>query len=131
MIPGHVDIIFNLRFSNELTQKNIKEKFDKILSDLNCNYKISWNCSAEPFITKEGKLTKILQNVVKETINIESCLSTTGGTSDARFISQHAKETIEFGPLNESAHKINENISLQDLNNLEKIYYNTLCKVLL
>jgi succinyl-diaminopimelate desuccinylase len=131
MIPGHVDIIFNLRFSNELTQKNIKEKFDEILSDLNCNYKISWNCSAEPFITKEGKLTKILQNVVKETINIESCLSTTGGTSDARFISQHAKETIEFGPLNESAHKINENISLQDLNNLEKIYYNTLCKVLL
>jgi succinyl-diaminopimelate desuccinylase len=131
MIPGHVDIIFNLRFSNELTQKNIKEKFDDILSDLNFNYKISWNCSAEPFITKEGKLTKILKNVVKETINIESCLSTTGGTSDARFISQHAKETIEFGPLNESAHKINENISLQDLNNLEKIYYNTLCKVLL
>ena len=131
MIPGSVDIIFNLRFSNELTQEIIKRKFKEILSDLNCEYEIFWNCSAEPFITNEGHLTKILQDTIKETININSVLSTTGGTSDARFISKHAKETIEFGPLNKTAHKVNENISLENLANLEKIYYNVLCKVLL
>ena len=131
MIPGSVDIIFNLRFSNELTQEIIKRKFKEILSDLNCEYEIFWNCSAEPFITNEGHLTKILQDTIKETININSILSTTGGTSDARFISKHAKETIEFGPLNKTAHKVNENISLENLANLEKIYYNVLCKVLL
>ena len=131
MIPGSVDIIFNLRFSNELTQEIIKRKFKEILSDLNCEYEIFWNCSAEPFITNEGNLTKILQDTIKETININSVLSTTGGTSDARFISKHAKETIEFGPLNKTAHKVNENISLENLANLEKIYYNVLCKVLL
>ena len=131
MIPSSVDIIFNLRFSNELTQEIIKRKFKEILSDLNCEYEIFWNCSAEPFITNEGNLTKILQDTIKETININSVLSTTGGTSDARFISKHAKETIEFGPLNKTAHKVNENISLENLANLEKIYYNVLCKVLL
>ena len=131
MIPGSVDVIFNLRFSNELTQETIKEKFKNILNDLNCEYEISWNCSAEPFITNEGKLTKILQDTIKETIGINSVLSTTGGTSDARFISKHAKETIEFGPLNKTAHKINENISLENLVSLEKIYYNVLCKILL
>ena len=131
MIPSSVDIIFNLRFSNELTQEIIKRKFKEILSDLNCEYEIFWNCSAEPFITNEGNLTKILQDTIKETININSVLSTTGGTSDARFISKHAKETIQFGPLNKTAHKVNENISLENLANLEKIYYNVLCKVLL
>ena len=131
MIPGAVDIVFNLRFSNELTQEMIIKKFENILTDFNCEYEISWNCSAEPFITNEGKLTKILQDTIKETIGINSVLSTSGGTSDARFISQHAKETVEFGPLNETAHKINENITLENLTNLEKIYYNILCKILL
>jgi succinyl-diaminopimelate desuccinylase len=131
MIPSTVNIIFNIRFSNELDQNKIKEKFKKILSKLNFKYEIDWSCSAEPFITDEGKLTKVLQKVIKEAINIESTLSTSGGTSDARFISQHAKETIEFGPLNHSAHKINENINLDDLMNLEKIYYGVLCELLL
>ena len=131
MIPRSIDIVFNLRFSNELTQDDIKIKFEEILSSLDCQYEIIWNCSAEPFITDEGKLTKILQKVIKETIGINSNLSTTGGTSDARFISKHAKETVEFGPLNQTAHKVNENINLKDLDNLEKIYYAALCEILL
>ena len=131
MIPRSIDIVFNLRFSNELTQDDIKIKFEEILSSLDCQYEIIWNCSAEPFITDEGKLTKILQKVIKETIGIDSNLSTTGGTSDARFISKHAKETVEFGPLNQTAHKVNENINLKDLDNLEKIYYAALCEILL
>ena len=131
MIPRSIDIVFNLRFSNELTQDDIKIKFEEILSSLDCQYEIIWNCSAEPFITDEGKLTRILQKVIKETIGVNSNLSTTGGTSDARFISKHAKETVEFGPLNQTAHKVNENINLKDLDNLEKIYYAALCEILL
>jgi succinyl-diaminopimelate desuccinylase len=131
MIPNSVNIIFNIRFSDELNQNKIKERFKEILSTLNFNYEIDWDCSAEPFITNEGKLIKIIQKVIKETTNIKAVLSTSGGTSDARFISQHAKETIEFGPLNQSAHKINENINLDDLINLEKIYYGVLCELLL
>ena len=131
MIPRSIDIVFNLRFSSELTQDDIKNNFKNIISKFNCEYEIDWNCSAEPFITNEGRLTKILQEAIKETVNINSNLSTTGGTSDARFISQHAKETVEFGPLNKTAHKINENINLQNLTDLEKIYYKVLNKILL
>jgi succinyl-diaminopimelate desuccinylase len=130
MIPRSIEIIFNLRFSNELTQENIKTKFEEKLSKLSCRSEIRWNCSAEPFITNEGKLTKILQKAIKEVVNIEPTLSTSGGTSDARFISKHAKETVEFGPLNETAHKVNENINLQNLADLEKIYYTVLCELL-
>ena len=131
MIPRSIDVVFNLRFSSELTQDDIKNNFKNIISKFNCEYEIDWNCSAEPFITSEGRLTKVLQEAIKETVNINSNLSTTGGTSDARFISQHAKETVEFGPLNKTAHKINENINLQNLTDLEKIYYKVLNKILL
>lgn len=131
MIPRSIEIIFNLRFSNELTQENIKTKFEEKLSKLSCQSEIRWNCSAEPFITNEGKLTKILQKAIKEVVNIEPTLSTSGGTSDARFISKHAKETVEFGPLNETAHKVNEKINLQNLADLEKIYYAVLCELLI
>jgi succinyl-diaminopimelate desuccinylase len=131
MIPRSIDIVFNLRFSNELTQKNIKEKFEEKLSNLDCQSEVKWNCSAEPFITSEGKLTKILQKVIKEIVSVDSSLSTSGGTSDARFISKHANETVEFGPLNETAHKVNENINLKNLEDLEKIYYAVLCELLI
>ena len=131
MIPASVTIKFNLRFSNELNENKIKKTFEEIISNINCKYEINWDCSANPFITKEGKLTKILQKVIKNTIKQTATLSTSGGTSDARFISQHANETIEFGPLNSSAHKVNENININDLHNLESIYYGVLCELLL
>ena len=131
MIPSWTNLVFNLRFSNELTQHSIKDIFEKILTKNNLNYSIEWNCSAEPFITKEGDLTKVLQKVIENKIKVKANLSTTGGTSDARFISTHANETIEFGPLNSSAHKINENIKIDDLIKLEDIYYGVLCELLL
>ena len=131
MIPASVTIKFNLRFSNELNENKIKNSFEKIISNIDCKYKINWDCSANPFITNEGKLTEILQKVIKNTVNQNAALSTSGGTSDARFISQHANETIEFGPLNTSAHKVDENINIEDLYNLENIYYGVLCELLL
>ena len=76
-------------------------------------------------------LQKSFKIQLKKLLELTRCLSTTGGTSDARFISKHVKETVEFGPLNKTAHKINENINLENLISLEKIYYNVLCKILL
>mgnify|MGYP007000308034 CR=1 len=73
------DIVFNLRFSSELTQDDIKNNFKNIISNFDCEYEVDWNCSAEPFITCEGYLTKVLQEAIKETVNIDSNLSTTGG----------------------------------------------------
>ena len=131
MIPSWVKIEFNLRFSNELTQKNIEKKFEELLTNNEIQYEIDWNCSAEPFVTAQGKLTGVFQKVIKNNLNIETNLSTSGGTSDARFISKHADETIEFGPLNATAHKVNENIKLEELEKLESIYYGILRELLL
>ena len=94
-------------------------------------YEIDWNCSAEPFVTEEGRLTGAFQKVIKNNLNIETNLSTSGGTSDARFISKHADETIEFGPLNATAHRVNENIKVEELEKLESIYYGILRELLL
>ena len=131
MIPSWVKIEFNLRFSNELTQKNIEKKFEKLLTNNEIQYEIDWNCSAEPFVTEQGRLTGVFQKVIKNNLNIETNLSTSGGTSDARFISKHADETIEFGPLNATAHKVNENIKIEELEKLESIYYGILRELLL
>ena len=131
MIPSWVKIEFNLRFSNELTQKNIEKKFEELLTNNEIQYEIDWNCSAEPFVTAQGKLTGVFQKVIKNNLNIETNLSTSGGTSDARFISKHADETIEFGPLNATAHKVNENIKVEELEKLESIYYGILRELLL
>ena len=131
MIPSWVKIEFNLRFSNELTQKDIEKKFEELLTNNEIQYEIDWNCSAEPFVTEQGKLTGVFQKVIKNNLNIETNLSTSGGTSDARFISKHADETIEFGPLNATAHKVNENIKIEELEKLESIYYGILRELLL
>ena len=131
MIPSWVKIEFNLRFSNELTQKDIEKKFEELLTNNEIQYEIDWNCSAEPFVTEQGRLTGVFQKVIKNNLNIETNLSTSGGTSDARFISKHADETIEFGPLNATAHKVNENIKIEELEKLESIYYGILRELLL
>ena len=102
---------------------------DKIMSSLIKKYKSPSETVQSS--RKVGKITNVLQKVIKDVIGVKSSLSTSGGTSDARFISKHAKETVEFGPLNESAHKINENIKLDDLANLEKIYFSVLKELLL
>ena len=95
--------------------------YEKILTENNLNYSIDWNCSAEPFITQEGNLTKVIQKVIENKINVRADLSTTGGTSDARFISKICP-VIEFGIVGKTMHKINENINIRDLEDLSKIY---------
>lgn len=131
MIPAKVKVIFNLRFSSELTEDKIKSTVKSLIDAHEVDYDISWTCSAHPFITNEGKLTDTLKAAIRKTINHDPVLSTNGGTSDARFLSKVSNETVEFGGINQTAHKINENINIDDLFSLEKIYHESLCLLLL
>ena len=131
MIPAKVKVIFNLRFSSELTEDKIKSTVKSLIDAHEVDYDISWTCSAHPFITNEGKLTDTLKAAIRKTINHDPVLSTNGGTSDARFLSKVSNETVEFGGINQTAHKINENINIDDLYSLEKIYHESLCLLLL
>ncbi len=131
MIPAKVKVIFNLRFSSELTEDKIKSTVKRLIDAHEVDYDISWTCSAHPFITNEGKLTDTLKAAIRKTIHHDPVLSTNGGTSDARFLSKVSKETVEFGGINQTAHKINENINIDDLFSLEKIYHESLCLLLL
>ena len=131
MIPAKVKVIFNLRFSSELTEDKIKSTVKSLIDAHEVDYDISWTCSAHPFITNEGKLTDTLKAAIRKTIHHEPVLSTNGGTSDARFLSKVSNETVEFGGINQTAHKINENINIDDLFSLEKIYHESLCLLLL
>ena len=131
MIPAKVKVIFNLRFSSELTEDKIKSTVKSLIDAHEVDYDISWTCSAHPFITNEGKLTDTLKAAIRKTIQHDPVLSTNGGTSDARFLSKVSNETVEFGGINQTAHKINENINIDDLFSLEKIYHESLCLLLL
>ena len=131
MIPAKVKVIFNLRFSSELTEDKIKSTVKSLIDVHEVDYDISWTCSAHPFITNEGKLTDTLKAAIRKTIHHDPVLSTNGGTSDARFLSKVSNETVEFGGINQTAHKINENINIDDLFSLEKIYHESLCLLLL
>ena len=131
MIPAKVKVIFNLRFSSELTEDKIKSTVKSLIDAHEVDYDISWTCSAHPFITNEGKLTDTLKAAIRKTIHHDPVLSTNGGTSDARFLSKVSNETVEFGCINQTAHKINENINIDDLFSLEKIYHESLCLLLL
>ena len=131
MIPAKVKVIFNLRFSSELTEDEIKSTVKSLIDAHEVDYDISWTCSAHPFITNEGKLTDTLKAAIRKTIHHDPVLSTNGGTSDARFLSKVSNETVEFGGINQTAHKINENINIDDLFSLEKIYHESLCLLLL
>lgn len=131
MIPAKVKVIFNLRFSSELTEDKIKSTVKSLIDAHEVDYDISWTCSAHPFITNEGKLTDTLKAAIRKTIHHDPVLSTNGGTSDARFLSKVSNETVEFGGINQTAHKINENINIDDLYSLEKIYHESLCLLLL
>jgi len=131
MIPAKVKVIFNLRFSSELTEDKIKSTVKSLIDAHEVDYDISWTCSAHPFITNEGKLTDTLKAAIRKTIHHDPVLSTNGGTSDARFLSKVSNETVEFGGINQTAHKINENINIDDLFSLEEIYHESLCLLLL
>jgi succinyl-diaminopimelate desuccinylase len=122
VIPGYVDIMFNFRFSTEVTHEELRNRVEKILDNHQLSYDINWKLSGEPFLTPKGKLLDAVIASVKEITGINPEISTSGGTSDGRFIAPTGAEVVELGPVNASIHKIDENVKVEDLDTLSGIY---------
>ncbi len=130
VIPGEVVIDFNFRFSTENTADRLKEKLESILKKHQLNFTIEWNLSGEPFLTQPGNLSEAMQASIKAVTNVAAELSTTGGTSDARFIAKICPQVVEFGPRNATIHQINERVELADIEPLKNIYKGVLEKLI-
>ncbi len=122
VIPGELFIQFNFRFSTELTDTSIREKVAEMLTRHGLNYKIEWSLSGQPFLTGDSKLVAATVQAINEFTGRTAELSTSGGTSDGRFIAQMGTHVIELGPLNATIHKVDECVSVDDLQQLALIY---------
>ena len=129
VIPGTLDVVFNLRFSTEVTDQQLREKTVAILDKHQLSYRLDWHLSGQPFLTAEGALVEAAVAAIRDITGIETELSTAGGTSDGRFIAPMGTQVVELGPVNASIHQIDENVSVADLNNLTAIYQNILQRV--
>jgi len=130
VIPGSVDVDFNFRFSTESTDTGLMQRVDDILKKHGLEYSVSWVLGARPFLSANGKLAKTVTDVCKRHTGHSAELSTTGGTSDARFIIDISPEVLELGPVNASIHKLNEHIEVAALEQLSGIYLDTLRSLL-
>jgi len=130
VVPGHVDIAFNFRFSTASTVDGLKEQVHAILDRHGLEYTLEWEVGAKPFLTPRGKLVDALAEAIRERSGVETELSTTGGTSDGRFIADICSEVVEFGPINKTIHRIDENVGVDELVQLTDIYRLTLEKLL-
>lgn len=130
MIPGTMEVQFNLRFCTELNEQTIKQRTAIILDKYDFNYDLQWRLSGNPFLTKKGALIDAAHTAIKKATGFETLNDTGGGTSDGRFIAPTGAQVIELGLLNESIHKINENVGLNDLEALSEIYERMLIELL-
>ena len=126
VIPGDAQVKFNFRYSTETNKENLQKKVHEILDLHNLDYSIEWSHSGYPFLTPKGALVSACVEAIKKTKGIETELSTSGGTSDGRFIAQEGTQVVELGPVNATIHQINESVLVQDLDDLSEIYYQVL-----
>ncbi|MFT5396678.1 MAG: succinyl-diaminopimelate desuccinylase [Gammaproteobacteria bacterium] len=131
VIPGSLNLLFNFRYSTETTQEELQAKVAELLSKHNLDYDLKWKLSGLPFLTESGKLVDASCNAIKEVCGIDTIRSTGGGTSDGRFIAPTGAEVIELGVVNDTIHKINECVKVDDLEKLSKIYQNILEQLLI
>jgi succinyl-diaminopimelate desuccinylase len=130
IIPGAVIIDFNFRFSPESTVEGLQAKVHGLLDRHGLDYAIDWSISGRPFMTRKGVLVDALAASIKAANGVTTELSTTGGTSDGRFIADICREVAELGPVNESIHKLNEHVELSAIDELKDIYRGTLERLL-
>ncbi len=130
VIPGTVQIKFNFRFSTASTVESLQTRVHGILDRHGVQYDLDWRYDGRPFITGRGDLVDAVARAIRKVAGIETELSTTGGTSDGRFIADICPQVVEFGPTNRTIHKINECIAVDDLEVLPRIYEQILVEVL-
>jgi succinyl-diaminopimelate desuccinylase len=131
VIPGDAEIVFNFRYSTEQTADGLRARVAALLDQHGLRYELDWRHSGEPFLTRTDGLIDATRAAIREVAGIETELSTSGGTSDGRFIAPTGAQVIELGPLNASIHKIDECVRVEDLHKLVSMYGGILRKLLL
>lgn len=130
VIPGDAHIVFNFRFSTELTETILRERTEAILNKHGLEYDLTWKLSGHPFLTAEGELVEAAQKAIFAATGEATTLSTSGGTSDGRFIAPTGAQVVELGPINATIHQVNECVSASDLEKLTEIYEQILINLL-
>jgi succinyl-diaminopimelate desuccinylase len=126
VVPGSLEMDFNFRYSTASTETSLREKFESILFRHGIEFSIDWNSSGSAFLTEPADLVQAVSSAIEKHTGAAPKLSTSGGTSDGRFIAQICPQIIELGPPNNSIHKLNEHILVEDLERLSNIYLDTL-----
>lgn len=130
VVPGEVEILFNFRFSTASTAESLKERVHAVLDKHALNYDLEWEYSGKPYLTPKGNLVAAISAAIEQAYGVTPELSTSGGTSDGRFIADICQQVIEFGPLNATIHKLNECVGVADIEPLKDTYRITLEKLL-
>jgi succinyl-diaminopimelate desuccinylase len=122
VIPGELVVDFNFRFSTESSAEGLKQRLEAVLEKHALEYALQWTLGGEPFLTTPGELVLAVRGAIAAETGLQTELSTTGGTSDGRFIAKMCPQLIEFGPINASIHKIDEHVLVSSLDPLKNIY---------
>ena len=122
VVPGEAEVLFNFRFSTASTPEGLQQRVQDILRRTGVECEIAWELGAKPYLTDTGRLVDAVRQAIREVEGIDTELSTTGGTSDGRFLAEICPQVIELGPTNATIHKINEYVPLSDLERLPKMY---------
>lgn len=130
VIPGKLEVVFNFRFSPASPAEQLKARVEEVLERHGLDCEIDWQLSGEPFITPRGALVEALTDAIRAATGVEAELSTTGGTSDGRFIAKICPQVVEFGPINATIHQVDERIALADIEPLSDIYHGVLQRLL-
>ena len=130
VIPGEMEVVFNFRFSTEQTDQGLRDRVETMLNKHGLEYDINWTLSGHPFLTAEGALVDAARDAIKETNGIETELSTSGGTSDGRFIAPTGAQVLELGPLNATIHQVNECVGVEELDTISTYYEKIMEKLL-
>ncbi len=130
VIPGSLEVLFNFRFSTEVTAEQLQQRVQAILDRHGLDYHIDWTLSGQPFLTPAGELVDAVQDAIRQVTGHDTQLSTSGGTSDGRFIAPTGAQVVELGPLNATIHKVDECVACADLDSLSAIYERIMAKLL-
>lgn len=122
VIPGTLEVLFNFRYSTETNQASLKQRVHAMLDKHGLDYRLDWFHSGAPFLTPAGELVDAVRVAVREVTGLETELSTSGGTSDGRFIAPTGAQVVELGPVNATIHKVNECVAVEELERLTRMY---------
>jgi succinyl-diaminopimelate desuccinylase len=130
VVPGHVEVMCNFRYSTELTADELTTKLETILDNHKVDYDIQWTYNGLPFLTGSGSLVDACRDAIKTTTGTDTQLSTAGGTSDGRFIAPTGAQVVELGPCNGTIHQLNECVKVSDLEQLTQVYFGVLTRLM-